>query len=211
MSLLGTHGRTGDVDGQTVPVGRGQLNDGLDVLGPDPSSKGTSTMHRFRFALPAMAAAMIMISLAVPAHGQDVPTSEIVQVTRVDMPGAVAWTMRAELGGATLPVAFCVCRASGGIEAEIQFGPLPRDGRPIQLAIRRPDGTIERFGPVFAAGSRGGPHTSRIVRPDDVERFIDAAFRTGSLIADGHESLLNTAAETENRAARETILACLRR
>ena len=167
-------------------------------------------MQRFRFTVTALAAAAIL-AVASPAASQNAPTAEIVDVANVPAPNTVAWTMRARLGIATLPVAFHVCRTAGEIETEIHFGSLPRDRRPIQLAVRRPDGTVERFGPIFAAHSWGGPHTSRIVRPGDAKRFADAALRTGSSISNGYEIYRNIANEADNRAAREAILACLSR
>ena len=167
-------------------------------------------MPRFRFAVTVLAVAAIL-AVTSPAASQNPPAAEIVDVANVPAPDTVVWTMRASLGIATLPVAFYACRAEGDIETEIHFGSLPRDRRPIQLAVRRPDGTVERFGPVFAARSWGGPHTSRIVHRGDAERFANAALRTGSSISNGYEIYRNVASEADNRAAREAIVACLSR
>ena len=154
-------------------------------------------------------------ALSGTAQAEDtLPTPEIARIHDLGIPGAVAHAMRGELGRSGIRVGLRVLCATEGprrVEATAFFGGFPRDRRPVQLAVRTADGTVERFGPVVSAGPEAGFHSPRITDPGEAERLIDAALRPGSLVSNGFRSFWNRAGEARNRAVREAVLACLGR
>ena len=71
-----------------------------------------------------------------------------------------------------------------------------------QLAVRGPDGTVERFGTVVTGGPDAGFHSPRFIDPQEAARFVRIALRPGALISNG---------ERRNRTVRDAFLACVRR
>ena len=140
-------------------------------------------------------AAALALRGAVQA-GQTSPTPEIVRIDALDMPGTAAWAMKGALGDGSITVGLAaVCATEGPRRAEAMafFGAFPGDRRPVQLAVRIAEGTVQRFDPA------------------DVARFARAAFRPGSLVSNGYRSLWKQASEAGNREVREAFLSCLGR
>lgn len=152
---------------------------------------------------------------AAPAGtGKVWPAPEVAAIVDLEAPHAVAYAMRAALGDTGEHVGLGVICAERGpyeIEATVFFGGFPADRRPVQLAVRGADGTVERFGPVVTAGPESGFHSPRIVDAGEAERFANAALRPGALVSNGYRSFRNRAGEARNREVREAFLACLRR
>lgn len=53
----------------------------------------------------------------------------------------------------------CAARDDTEMQVTAFFGAFSGSHRPVQLAVRGPDGTVERFGPVVAAGPESGFHS----------------------------------------------------
>lgn len=173
--------------------------------------------RRFRPSSPrstpaAVLAAFLLCTIPDPARAQH-PTPEIEIIQQIPIPGSVAYGMRARLGATDtyLGLTF-LCTLSPPVEIEItaHFGAFPADGRPVQLAIRRSDGQILRFGPVVHAGSRSGFHSPRVTDRRQAERFANAALQPDSLVSNGYRSFWNRGSTRDNRTARLRFLACLK-
>lgn len=163
-----------------------------------------------RIAAALLGAAVLAASLAGAASPRQ-PT-EITDIVRIDVANSVAWAMDGAVSGMVVPLVLTVCaeRCPQCTEVTAFFGQFPPDGRPVQLAVRSPDGTVERFGPAVR-GAPGAMHSPAVAHPRDAERFALAALLPGAVISNGYESFRNRAGEARNREARETLLACLRR
>lgn len=98
-------------------------------------------------------------------------------------------------------------RASGRISAGLYFGAFPA-GKPVQAAVRRADGAVERFGPVVRGSPASGFHDPRLVNRENVVRLARAALSEGALISNGHNSVWNGISEAENRRVRTELFAC---
>ena len=168
-------------------------------------------MHR------SLKTALLAAVLALPGAaqaGEIFSTPEIAQIDELDIPGAAAWAMRGALGNSGITVglaAVCATEGPRRVEATAFFGGFPRDRRPVQLAVRTVEGTVERFGPVVSGGPEAGFHSPRIKDAAEAGRFADVAFRPGSLISNGYRSFRNRAGEARNRAVREAFMACIER
>ena len=162
-------------------------------------------------------AVLLAAALALPGGGQSgetFPTPGIARIDALDIPGAAAWAMKGALGDSGITVglaAVCATEGPRRVEATAFFGAFPGDRRPVQLAVRTAQGTVERFGPVVTGGPEAGFHSPRIVDPAEAARFGRAAFRPGSLVSNGYRSFRNRVSEARNRAVREAFLACLGR
>ena len=88
------------------------------------------------------------------------------------------------------------------------LGPFPPDRRPLQLAVRTLDGTIERFGSVFTAGPESGYNDTFLEDPDDQRRFARVALQSGSLVSNGYNSFWNRAPPQANGRILRELLAC---
>jgi len=98
-------------------------------------------------------------------------------------------------------------RASGRLAAFLSFGTVPA-GKPVQAAAGRPE-RVERFGPVVRGGGpAAGFHSPTIAGRADALSFVEAAFVTGALISNGHNSVWNRIGEAENREARTAFRHC---
>ena len=142
------------------------------------------------------------------------PTPEITQLDRLEAPHTVAYAMRGALGesGEYVGLAFlCATRGPAEIEVTAFFGAFPGSHHPVQLAVRGPDGTVERFGPVVKAGPESGFHSPQFTTPPDAARFVSSALRSGALISNGYRSFWNRVSVARNRQVRDEFLACLRR
>lgn len=140
-------------------------------------------------------------------------TPEITHIEVLDVPGAVAWAMRGELGDSGFYVGLsllCKTDGSGAIEATAYFASFPGKRHPVQLVVRSADGTVERFGPAVAGGLQSGFHSPRITDADEAERFVRPALQPGSLISNGWRSFRNLASEAGNREVLAAFLGCAR-
>ena len=147
------------------------------------------------------------------AHAQSVATPEArAFAIRVDdgdyLTIAVAEPLSGENTGPRIGFAVQCERASGQVEAYLSFGTVPA-GKPVQAAAGRPDGPVERFGPVVrGGGASAGLHSPVIADKGDVLRFVDAALVTGALVSNGHNSVWNRIGAQENREARTALRRC---
>lgn len=162
----------------------------------------------------AVLLAVALAPLGAAQVGETWPTPGIAHIDELDVPGATAWAMKGMVGDSGIAVglaAVCATEGPRRVEATAFFGAFPVDRRPVQLAVRTAQETVERFGPVVSVGPEAGFHSPRIVDPADAARFARAAFRPGSLVSNGFRSFWNRAGEARNRAVRRAFLACLGR
>ena len=142
------------------------------------------------------------------------PTPEITRITALGVQDTVAYAMRATLGdsGEVVGLAvLCAHRGATELQATAFFGAFPGRHHPVQLAVREPNGTVTRFGPVVAAGPESGFHSPQIRDPHEAERFVTAALQPGALISNGYRSFWNRASAPRNRQVRDEFVACATR
>ncbi len=142
------------------------------------------------------------------------PTPEITQIEPLDHPHAVAYLMRAELGDTGIILGLtvlCAPHEPAALQVTTLFGAFPGPQHPVQLAVRRPDGTGEGFGPVVRGGPEAGFHSPQLTTPQEVERFVTSAFQPGALISNGYRSFWNRASAQRNQQVRDEVLACVHR
>ena len=92
--------------------------------------------------------------------GERYATPEMDGVEDLEFGAGGAWAMRAELGNSGIYLGqVLVCRDEEPLAAEATayFGGFPEDRRPVQLAVHRDDGPVERFGRVMSGGLESGP------------------------------------------------------
>ena len=112
-------------------------------------------------------------------------------------------------GGWRLGIAF-QCRGRGQTLAAAFLGPFPPDRRPVQLAVRTPDGTIERFGDVLSGGPESGFNDTYIEEAADQRRFARAALQQQALVSNGYNSFWNGAPAEANRQVLAELTRCRR-
>ena len=155
--------------------------------------------------MPRLLAALLLA--AAPAAAQ-VPTPEATALrTYVDDGEGLALGFAARLEGVPSPVGFAAVCEAGDLHVRLYFGGFP-PGKPVQAAIRDPDGRVLRLGPVVRGGPRSGFHDPVIDDDALARRAVDLAFRNGALVSNGHNSLWNRIPEPENAAARARIREC---
>ena len=159
----------------------------------------------------ALLAAQVL--LTAPSHADRVyPTPEIAAIDKFDVPGALAWGMRGELGdtGHYLGLSI-VCRMDGSGVAEVTayFSSFPGAHHPVQLMVRSAGGRTHRFGPVVAAGPQSGFHSPQITDPGEAERFLRLALDSGALVSNGYRSFRNRVSEARGREVLDAFLACV--
>ena len=121
---------------------------------------------------------------------------------RAQLPTPEAPALRADDGDA-----FALDAARIGFACEngrVFGGFLP--GKPVQAAVRDPQGRILRLGPVVLAGPRSGFHDPLVDDDGLARRAADAAFRNSALVSNGRNSLWNRVPEADNAAARRRSL-----
>ena len=156
----------------------------------------------------------IILALAVAGSAQGagpVPTPEASTIVKLDIPGTLAWTMKAPLADTGHYVGFsliCSMTVPGELKATAFFGPFPHDRRPLEVAIRTPAGTIERFGPVVTAGPESGFHSLQITNWVSILRFANASLVPSSLISNGYNSFWNRASTSDNLETWKAFRAC---
>ena len=155
-------------------------------------------------------AAAVPAAVARAAQPADVvETPRIARIEYLSRDGTQAWFLRHPWpqGGFVLGMAFACGPDGPSITA--YFGGYP-DGRPVQLAVREPDGSEHRFGQPERGGPATGFHDPRIPAGRDLRRFTVAALQPGALISNGYRSFWNDAPEADNLDARYRFLACAR-
>ena len=98
-------------------------------------------------------------------------------------------------------------RESGTLEGGLFFGAFPQ-AVPVQGAIRGPDGTVERFGPVVMGSPAAGFHSPMVEEREEVMRLMDALFVTGALVSNGYNSVWVRVSQADNEDARERLMVC---
>ena len=164
-----------------------------------------------RFRILLTGALLLFLSGVHAAETYETPG--ISRIDKVDVPGALAWVMRGELGDTGFHVGLsAVCKVDGseGTEVTAYFSSFPGVRHPVQLMVRSPSGEVERFGPVVAAGPESGFHSPRLTDPDEAERFMRLALEPGSLVSNGHRSFRNRVSVARNREVLEAFLGCAR-
>ena len=169
---------------------------------------------RIRRAMKTATAALAAMSAwTAPAGGEQLyPTPEIGTIVELEIGAGRAWGMRAELGNSGIYVGLAlVCRDEAPLEAEVTayFGGFPEDRRPVQLAVRTPEGTVERFGGVVSGGPESGFHSPQVTDLRDLARFVGAALRPGALVSNGYRSFWNRVSEARNAKVRGEMEGCL--
>ena len=81
-------------------------------------------------------------------------------------------------------------RARRVVEVGFSFGTFP-PGKPVQAAVRRADGTAERFGPLVRGAPGSGFHSPSFSDPGIVRRAVSSVFTSGALVSNGHNSVWN--------------------
>ena len=126
--------------------------------------------------------------------------------------GLRAWYMRVPFDAGLpdpVPIGFVLtCAAGGNLHVALTFGPYPSSGA-VQLAVRSPDGSIQRFGDPLPAPSSGASHDPSLEAPADQRRFLRAALQTGALLSNGYRSFWNRVPPDRNARVRADALACL--
>ena len=154
---------------------------------------------------------------ALPVAGHPAPpwpTPEIGVIAALDVKDTVAYAMRGTLGHAGEVVGLavlCPMHGPAEIQATAFFGAFPGAHRPVQLAVRGPDGTVERFGAVVAGGPEAGFHSPQLRDPYDAQRFVTVALQPGALISNGYRSFWNRASARRNQQVRDEFVACVQR
>ena len=159
-------------------------------------------------------AGLLSLALACTGRAADYPTPEIREITALDVQDTVAYMMRGPLGNSGWSVGLtvrCAMHGPAEIEATAFFGGFPGAHHPVQLAVRGPAGTGERFGARVAGGPEAGFHSPQLRDPHDVERFVTAALQPGALISNGYRSFWNRVSAQRNQQVREEFLACVHR
>ncbi len=226
--VLGALGARHGVGPWRVLCGRGALQDRRELAGRDLARR--QGLLRGRPAVPAdrsgpgLWLAMAMVALTAAATLGLASLSGAAAEAPVETPEARSFALRVAEGpvlafgvaerlpgaGAGLRIGFAVTceRADGRLEALLSFGTVPR-GKRVQAAAGVPGGPVERFGPVTrGGGAAAGFHDPLFTDREDVLRFMDAAFVTGALVSNGHNSVWNRIGVQENREARAALRRC---
>lgn len=163
-----------------------------------------------RFTIPTLLAAALTAPAATPSPAAQRPTPEIARVQEIKTaPGQAAWLFIEDDPSRENPLGMVLaCMPGNRVEARTYLGFFPADRRPLQLAVRRPDGSVERFGPVFTAGPEAGFNDTLLNDPATVRRFTRAVLRNGSLVSNGYNSFRNRLPDPRNRELLEALRAC---
>ncbi len=170
-------------------------------------------MRTWRAMRGAAAALAAMWAWTAPAGGEQLyATPEIAAIVELEIGAGRAWGMRAELGDSGFYVGLALaCRPEepAHAEATAYFGGFPEDRRPVQLAVRGAEGTVERFGRAVSGGPESGFHSPQVTDPRDLARFVSAVLRPGALVSNGYRSFWNRVSEARNAEVRAQMLGCL--
>ena len=154
---------------------------------------------------------LVLVSIVFPiAAAAQIPTPTLSSWERVELGRERGWVM---VGDATSPDApwrpgaMVMCTGGDTPRLGAYFGPFPSDGRPVQFAVRLPDQSVERAGPVVRGGPGTGFHEPLVEDPATALRIGRAVLTTGALVSNGYFSFWNAA----SMAANSQVLADLER
>ena len=100
------------------------------------------------------------------------------------------------------------CGSDARAVVAVFLGPFPSDRRPVQLAVRTPDGGVERFGQVASAGPEAGFNDTYLETAADQRWFARAALQSQALVSNGYNSFWNGAPAAANRRVLDALSAC---
>ena len=138
-------------------------------------------------------------------------TPEIRSIDIVNENGEIIILTRAELGNTGTYVGAALICSKGdpdGPKVSVFLGGFPPDRRAVQLAVRRVDGGVERFGPVMRGGAHSGFHSPELYEVDEAERFVRAAFVQGALVSNGYNSFWNRISDVRNSEVQAATFRC---
>lgn len=168
-------------------------------------------------ALPSIGASLFLsaVALALLAgpHGaaaqpQPAPTPTLGPVQTFNGPdgNVAAVAARTFLGQQVLGLSIS-CETPSRPLLTVYLGAFPTPARRLQLAVRRSDGQVERFGPVFAAGAESGFHSPQLDGAD-LRRFLAAIRGNGALVSNGFNSYF--VRNADHASLRRFVDACRR-
>ncbi|MCY4506523.1 MAG: hypothetical protein OXG35_06135 [Acidobacteria bacterium] len=146
-----------------------------------------------------------------PSAGAQAPTPRIGEWQQLRAGRAPVWVLVGEepvSGAGWRPGLAVACEPGRGPSLTAYFGPFPPDGSPVQFAVRLPDQSIERFGPVVRGGELAGYHDPVVEDRADVVRMGRALLRYGSLASNGYFSFWNTAPAEMNARVLANLERC---
>ena len=159
-------------------------------------------------------AAFLFLAIVLPAASPlaQTPTPEATEITEIRETGQHILVVVTRYLDVSTNIGFATScdRTTGNTFLAFSFGSFPHN-KYVQLGIALPNGSIERFGkPVIApSGPAAGFHDPILQQPAEVLRGLRAAFTTGALISNGHNSIWNRISPQENSAALRRILTCM--
>ena len=157
-------------------------------------------------------AALLATALASSAPAATYATPEITKIVKIEVPGALAFAMRARLGNTDTYVGLtllCPQSSASHIEVTVYFGAFPSDARPVQLAVRDSNRAVAHFGPAVRGTPASGFHSPRLTDPLRALKFVNAALQPGSLVSNGYRSFWNRASRADNQRVRNAFTRCL--
>ena len=158
---------------------------------------GAGPFAGFSF-LPFIAAALLTHPSGAAAQPQPAPTPTLGPVQTLDAPDGqvLGVAARTFLGEQVLGLGID-CETRSRPRLTVYLGAFPSPARVLQLGVRRADGAIERFGPVFRAGSESGFHSPQLEGPD-LRRFLAAIRGDGALVSNGFNSYFVRSGATDH-------------
>ena len=112
-------------------------------------------------------------------------------------------------GGGPSRVGFMVVCVKEAREVLVRFsfGAYPA-GKPVQAAVKHPDGRVVTIGGVEAGSPATGFHSPQTGDRGEVLGLLEFLFAHGALVSNGHNSIWNRVPEEKNREAAASIRAC---
>jgi len=151
------------------------------------------------FLVPfAAALAILVCAHGAGAQPRPAPTPALGPVQTLDDPNGnvLAVVARVFLGEQVLGLGID-CETPSRPRLTVYLGAFPSPARVLQLAVRRADGRIERFGPVFSAGAESGFHSPQLQGPD-LHRFLAAIRGYGALVSNSFNSYFVRASDADH-------------
>lgn len=160
---------------------------------------------------------LLVVALALLANPngtagqpQSAPTPTLGPIQTLEDPAgkAAAVVARTLLGEQVLGLSIC-CESPPRPVLTVYLGAFPAPARRLQLAARRTDGQVERFGPVFTADARSGFHSPQLDN-SDLDRFLAAIRGNATLVSNGCNSYFVGYREAEHASLRRFVSTCRR-
>ena len=152
----------------------------------------------FGLVLRSLVLVGVVLPLSAPAQ---IPTPRLASWERAESGRARAWIMVGDApfpGASWRPGAIVMCTGGNTPRVGAYFGPFPPDGRPVQFAVRLPDLSVERAGPVLRGGPGTGFHDPVVEDPADALRIGRALLTPVALVSNGYFSFWNAASTAAN-------------